>query len=259
VLTFSNGTVAHEYQHLINASRRLYVNGAGSVSEEPWLDEGLAHTAEELNFFRSAGRDPRTNLDASGFADPRFSAAFATFESNNFDRFKTYLSGPELQSPIGSDPGDTDLPTRGAIWNFLRYTADHLPAGQENNFWFNLVNSKTSGIANLTAVLGSPPNSLLRDWAISVYLDDNAVNVDPRFQEPSWNLRSAMTNGGTSLAFALSTHVLTDNVLSNTTLASNGVAFYQFSVASGQDALLTVTSGGHALPSTVQLAVVRIR
>jgi hypothetical protein len=30
-------------------------------------------------------------------------------------------------------------------------------------------------------------------------------------------------------------------------------------VASGQDALLTVTSSGQLLPSTVQLAVVRVR
>ncbi|HEY2164035.1 MAG TPA: hypothetical protein VGH04_08600, partial [Gemmatimonadaceae bacterium] len=64
VLTLTNGTVAHEYQHLINASRRMYVNGVGPAFEESWLDEGLAHIAEELNFFRSANRSPRTNLDA---------------------------------------------------------------------------------------------------------------------------------------------------------------------------------------------------
>ena len=58
VLTLTNGTVAHEYQHLINASRRMYVNGVGPAFEEPWLDEGLAHVAEELNFFRSANRSP---------------------------------------------------------------------------------------------------------------------------------------------------------------------------------------------------------
>jgi hypothetical protein len=259
VLTFSNGTVAHEYQHLINASRRMYVNAAGSTPEEKWLDEGLAHTAEELNFFRASGRSPRANLDASGFNDPRFVSAYSTYEANNFNRYKAYLARTELQAPIGSSFLDDDLPTRGAIWNFLRFAADHLPAGQENTFWFNLVNSKTTGTANLTAALGAPPAPLLRDWAISVFLDDNAANVDPRFQQPSWNLRSALTNGGTSLAFPLVTHTLSDNVLSTTTLAGNGVAFYRFSVAAGQDALLDLTVGGQPIPSTVQLAVVRVR
>jgi hypothetical protein len=133
-----------------------------------------------------------------------------------------------------------------------------LPA-QENTFWFNLVNTKATGIANLTAALGKAPNSLLRDWAISVFLDDNASNADPRFQQPSWNLRSAMTNGGTSLAFPLATRTLSDNINASTTLVGNGVSFFRFSVPSSQDALLTVTSGGTVLPSSVQLALVRVR
>jgi hypothetical protein len=71
-----------------------------------------------------------------------------------------------------------------------------------------------------------------------------------------WNLRSAF---GTSLAFPLSTRTLVDNSTSSTTLGGNGVAFYRFSVASGQDALLTVTSGNQPLGTTIQLAVVRVR
>jgi hypothetical protein len=260
VVSFTNGTVAHEYQHLINASRRMYVNGGGTVTEESWLNEGLSHIAEQLGFFRSSGRGLRQNLDASGFSDPVFAAAFATFENNNFNRYKTYLARPEQQSPIGVDIFDDDLPTRGAIWSFLRYAADHLPnPAQENTFWFNLVNTKLTGIANLTSVLGKAPNGLLRDWAISVFLDDNAQNVDPRFQQPTWNLRSAMTNGGTGLAFPLATRTLSDNITSSTTLVGNGVSFYRFSVPSSQDGLLTVTSGGTALPSTLQLALVRVR
>ncbi len=259
VLTLSNGTVAHEYQHLINASRRMYVNNAGTSQEEKWLDEGLSHVAEELNFFQAAGRAPRANIDAGGFSDPRFVTAYSTFEVNNFNRYKSYLARPELQSPIGIDAFDDDLPTRGAIWNFLRYAADHLPLGQENAFWQALANSKSSGVTNLMAALGAPTGPVVRDWAISVFMDDNAPNVDLRFQQPSWNLRSALTNGGTSLAFPLSTRTLIDNTLSSTTLGGNGIAFYRFSVASGQDALLTVTSGNQPVGSAIQLAVVRVR
>lgn len=259
VVTFANGTVAHEYQHMINAGRRLYVNGAGPNFEERWLDEGLAHIAEDINFWRAAGRNTRTNFDNAVYTDPKAAPAYSTFEANNFLRYQTYLTRPEIQSPIGFDSFDDDLQTRGAIWSFLRYAADHQPVGQDNAFWFKLVNSTTNGIANLSAALGGSPYPLLRDWSISVFLDDNAANVDPRFQQPSWNLRSAFTNGGTSLAFPLLTHLLADNTTSSTLMAGNGVSFFRFSVANNQDALLTATSGGQALPSTVQLSVVRVK
>ena len=259
VVTFASGTVAHEYQHMINAGRRLYVNAVGEHFEERWLDEGLAHIAEDINFWRAAGKNTRTNLDNSVYSDPKASAAYSTFEANNFLRYQIYLARPEIQSPIGFDAFDDDLQTRGAIWSFLRFAADHQPVGQDNAFWFKLVNSTTSGIANLTSALGAPPNALLRDWSISVFLDDNAANVDPRFQQPSWNLRSALTNGGTSLAFPLLTHLLADNTNSSTLMVGNGVSFFRFSVANNQDALFTVTSGGQPLPSTVQLAVVRVK
>jgi hypothetical protein len=259
VVTAANGTVAHEYQHLINASRRKYVSNLNEVYEERWLDEGLAHMAEELNFWRASGRAPGANLDASIYNDQKSLAAYSTFEANNFGRYRTYLPKTETQSPIGFSPNDDDLPTRGAIWNFLRFAADHQPPGTENTFWFKLVNSTTSGLANLTNALGGSPSSLLRDWAISVFLDDDAVNVASRFAQPSWNLRSALTNPGTSLAFPLSTRMLTDNVSTRVLLVGNGVSFLRFSVADSQDALLIVSSGGQPLPSTVQLAIVRVK
>jgi hypothetical protein len=260
VLTFTNGTVAHEYQHLINASRRMYVNATNlsATLEEKWLDEGLAHIAEDLNFWPSSGRTPRSNIDNKIFSDPRAVAAYSTFAVNNQKRYATYLGATEIQSPIGSSAFDDDLQTRGAIWSFLRYAADHLTI-PENTFWFNLVNSKTTGVANLTNAIGAAPDAMLRDWAISVFMDDNAAGVDARFQQPSWNMRSLITNGGTSVAFPLATRQLSDNVTNTLTLGADGVSFLRFSVPSGQDALLTVTSNGQPLPSTVQLAVVRIR
>jgi hypothetical protein len=231
----------------------------GPAFEEPWLDEGLAHVAEELNFFRSANRSPRTNLDATGFSDPVFTNAYSVFAINNFRRYSLYLGTTETHSPIGFNSIDIDLQTRGAIWNFLRYAADHLPAGAENAFWFNLVNSHTSGMANLTNALGTSPAPLLHDWAMSVFLDDNAPNVDPRYQQPSWNIRSVLTGGGVSTAFPLLTHILSDNVPVSLSMVGYGVSFLRFSVASGQDALLTVTSNGQPLPPTMQLSVVRVR
>ncbi len=238
----------------------MFVNNSGGVYEEKWLDEGLAHIAEDINFWKATGLPTRQNFGNPTISDPRYNNAYQTFVLNNFRRYATYLLRTENQGPIGSSPSDDDLQTRGAIWSFLRYTADHLAAGTENTFWFNLVNSKTSGVANLTNVLGTPPNALMRDWAISVFMDDNAANVDVRFQQPSWNLRDALTGGGVSLAIPLATRQLSDGATTVVPLISNGVSFLRFSVPNGQDALLTVTaSGGQTVPSGVQLAVVRVK
>jgi hypothetical protein len=145
------------------------------------------------------------------------------------------------------------------VWIFLRFAADHLPAGAENPFWYSLVNSKTSGLTNLASALGSSPTNMLRDWAISVFMDDNGVGPAYRFQQPSWNLRSIITNGGASIAYPLLTRQLTDASPTTTTITGYSTAFLRFSVPAGQDALLAVTSGNQPLPSTVQLSVVRVR
>ncbi|HEX3865734.1 MAG TPA: hypothetical protein VHV78_03240 [Gemmatimonadaceae bacterium] len=260
VVPITNGTVAHEFQHLINASRRMYVNNASTTTEERWLDEGLAHTAEELNFFAASHRTPRNDIDASAFSDPVFATAFSTFDFNNFQRYSTYLPLTETQAPVGSSVDDDDLPTRGAIWDFLRFAADHQPGGQDNAFWYALVNSSTTGIANLTQVLGSSPTPLLRDWAISVFLDDNTAGADPRFLQPSWNTRSIEDYFSPTETFPLVTRTLSDNVPTSLNLAANGVSFLRFSVPSGSDALITTaTPDGNPAPSTVLLSIVRVK
>ena len=80
------GTLAHEFQHLINSSRRLYVNNANTF-ETVWLDEGLAHIAEELNFYTASGLSPRQDLDQNAIlsSTDRINA-FNEFQINNFGR-----------------------------------------------------------------------------------------------------------------------------------------------------------------------------
>jgi hypothetical protein len=259
VVTFTLGTVAHEYQHLINASRRMYVNKYGAVFEQKWLDEGLAHAAEDLNFWASSGRAPRSNLDVSLFNDARAATAYNTFMLFNQRRYTQYLGTTETQGPIGSSDTDDDLYTRGAIWSFLRYAADRLGPANEQAFWHNLVNDDATGLPNLASALGTPVGPWLRDWAISNYVDDNVLGSDPRFVQPSFNFRSIMSGGGTGTPFPLSPRALSTIGTTTVTLASYGVAFLRFSVPNGQDALLTATSLGQSLPSSVQLAIVRVR
>jgi hypothetical protein len=114
--------LAHELQHLINVSRLLYVNTTATAYEEVWLDEGLAHIAEELLFYRESRTAPRTNLDLDAIrARSAIVTAFNEDMIGNAGRYGSYLEAPNTSSPYAS--GD-ELTTRGAAWDFLRYLAD---------------------------------------------------------------------------------------------------------------------------------------
>jgi len=117
--------LAHEFQHLINATRRLYVNNS-PVFEDKWLDEGLAHIAEELLYYRETGLSPRSNLDLAAIrATPARFAIFNADMSGNMSRQRSYLQAPEKNSPYMANDS---LATRGASWSFLRYAVDRLNA-----------------------------------------------------------------------------------------------------------------------------------
>lgn len=123
--------LAHELQHLINASRKIYINTAATAFEDRWLDEGLAHTAEELLFYREAGSGPRLNLDSTAIrARNATLAAFNDDMSGNAGRYRSYLVAPSISSPYASDDS---LSTRGAAWSWLRYLADQKFTGVTRN------------------------------------------------------------------------------------------------------------------------------
>ncbi|HKW47378.1 MAG TPA: hypothetical protein VJN70_08030, partial [Gemmatimonadaceae bacterium] len=108
----TNSTTAHEFQHLINASRRLYINTAATDFEVVWLNEGLSHVAEELLFYRqSAGLTPRMNIDSTNFRGNQTNVnSYNLNQQSNFGRFRTYLLKPSINAPYA--PNDS-LETRG--------------------------------------------------------------------------------------------------------------------------------------------------
>ncbi len=117
--------IAHEFQHLINAARRLYVNNS-PVFEDKWLDEGLSHIAEELLFYHEAGLAPRTNIGLSTLqSSSKIATAYTLEMSGNQTRYRQYLLSPTVSSPYAADDS---LTTRGAAWSFLRYALDRLNA-----------------------------------------------------------------------------------------------------------------------------------
>ena len=249
------GTIAHELQHLINSSRRLYVNDAQVISEEPWLNEGLSHVAEELVFYRASGRAPRQNLDAAALADPATRAAFDLFQNANFRRFLEYLRLPASFSPVGDND---QLQTRGAAWAFLRYVADRAGA-TDGDFWRRLVNSKTVGANNLQQQLagtGLSVASALRDWGVAIVTDDLVATGDA-LRQPSWHFLSAFPQVG--LADWLSPQALINNAVLQPAVRGGSSAYARFAAGAGQDALIQASGpGGVPIPG-MRFTIVRIK
>ncbi len=128
------GVLGHEFQHLINSSRRLYINQAATWPETAYMEEGLSHIAEEMIFYEaSSGLLPRQNIGIEVVrATPARVDAFNSYMGSNAGRFSSYLKDPSTNAPY--EPGNLpDLATRGAIWSFLRYLADRGTPGTPFN------------------------------------------------------------------------------------------------------------------------------
>lgn len=261
VTRLNRTTLAHELQHLINAGRRLHITPGAAANEDVWLDEGLAHTAEELLYFRLAGFTSRQNLTRQQVAPNAARAEiFTSYAAQNFARWTSFLRAPESQSPYA--PNDS-LATRGASWHFLRYAAAR-QGTDEAAFYRRLVNGPQAGIANLTsAIPGGALGPWLRDWSVAVFADDLATGLLDEYRVPAWDFRSilpALTIGGQALgAYPLATRTLPSNLERRVTIAGGGSSYLRFTVPNTRRALLSVSFNGQAPPANVQLAIVRYR
>ena len=252
----TTGVIAHELVHLINASRKLYVNTSAPKFEEKWLDEGLAHIAEELLFYRESGLAPRSNLTYKSLIQSnqvRF--AYMNDMSGNANRYRDYLFAPSNGSPYKA--GDS-LSTRGAAWSLLRYLADRA-GSSDGNLWSRLVDNSAVGAANLQSVFGELP-PLVRDWTVSHIVDDTPA-ASPELSQKSWNWRSVF--GGPDATAAL--YPLPVNGMSPSTstysgtVVAGGSSFYSFTVPAEGTGTLTLSGQAGATGSNLQLVIVRTK
>jgi hypothetical protein len=248
----TTAVIAHEFQHLINSSRRIYVNNAPAF-EDTWLDEGLAHIAEELLFYREAGVGPRNNLTIESIrATTQRRSSFNLDMSGNAGRYRSYLLKPSASSPYANNDS---LSTRGATWDLLRYLADHKGSSDGNTF-FQLVNSQTTGIANVTAVFGSTFPTMVRDWNVSHAVDDIAP-VPAEMLQPSWDWHSIYPPVYSS--YPLPFQTMTSGTSYSGTVIPGGSAYFKLAVPSGNSATITLGGQSANAGSHLQLVVVRTR
>ena len=137
--------LAHEYMHaVVFTQKTLGASKADrlTLEEEGWLDEAMAHVAEDMHVFSAS------NIDY---------------------RMSAFLSCPERYQLVVDDYYAADLfrshGSRGSTYLFLRwcidrYGPDLLPA---------LVRSQRKGAANLEAATGSTFDELYRRWSLALF------------------------------------------------------------------------------------------
>jgi hypothetical protein len=257
VKTVIPGTLAHEFQHLINASRRLYVNTGSSTFEDVFLDEGLAHIAEELTFYRASGLTPGQNISYQTIqSSARTQNAFDSFGAANFLRYREYLTNPASNSPYVNN---ADITTRGAIWSFLRYAADRR-GGSEKQLWFDLANPPpgVGGVSNITRAVTADLGVWVRDWSVANYADDFIPGIQAIDSHPSWNTRS-MVSAVNEGSWALNTRELVATRITSLNVGDGSADYLHFSIAANAVGGGRITARGAPVPSGFALTILRTK
>ncbi|MEJ7760779.1 MAG: Ig-like domain-containing protein [Gemmatimonadaceae bacterium] len=196
----TRGTIAHEFQHMINASERIRTPVVVDDFESVWLDEAMAHFAEDATGRALKQIGEAENADFTRLVSNRND--YNAYFFQNFARFRLYLQNPGPNAPTSS-LADSSLAARGAAWAFLRHTADHYaPGGDIKAFTKALAVSPDTGVSNLLKRIGGgvPFDTLVAGWMVANYADDLGIpNLAVKYTYKTYNMRSnvAALNSGT--------------------------------------------------------------
>jgi hypothetical protein len=181
-------------------------------------------------------------------------------------RRRQHLPGPERPA-LHRLPGDRDRGLADGAGRpgdprlrvgLLRYVADQRGA-PETPFFFQLVNSRTSGIQNLSRVLERDPLDLMRTWSAAVLTDDAVPGLPPLLTQPSWNFRSVVPALRTASDFPLQVEPLQPETERQVTLTAGSAAYLRFRVGANQRAIIVANPDGAPLAPTLRVELVRVR
>ena len=251
VARIASGVIAHELQHLINAARRVYVNGA-SQFESIWLNEGLSHIAEELTFYEATSFGPGENLDIE---DLRAVVDLA----NRFIVGNLFFYASYAADPTAADLSGDATETRGAIWAFLRYAADR-EGRPDAELFHDLVNSTTTGLPNLDRVLVTGGAlEMMQAWTASVFSDDHLEGAPDFLTQPSWDFRSILPELEDDGSFPLDLQGLqAGGGPVDIALSGGGAAFFRIRVGAARTGELRLDVGGSPA-GALRVTVIRSR
>ncbi|MDB5100691.1 MAG: hypothetical protein JWM80_5112 [Cyanobacteria bacterium RYN_339] len=171
------GTIAHEFQHMINFNQKVLVPWQKDPKNDPhsedlWIDEGMAMYAIEANGYglKSGGQVLANHV-------------------------KKFQQEPEQYS-LTEWTGNPDDSGYGPVYLFMVYLADRF--GED--IIHTIVSSAASGTANLDAVLrpkATAFNRVFHDWALANAVDPLDAATDPAQKYAS--LKMVGSNGSTRL------------------------------------------------------------
>ena len=251
----------HEFQHLINAGRHLYVNTSATSLEQSWLDESQAMLAQELLYYHLSGFGPKQELtyptiSNGANANGTQLAIVNANVASNLEDVSVYIQTTESSTPYNNTE---NIQTLGAGWQFMRYMLDHTAAGTQASYSRSIDNGLVSGFANLSNVFSmSLPTlaSTYQSWAIAQYVDGTGLTSNAAYSNPSWNFRSAIAGVFNQSTYALFTRPLLPASPVAVSLRGGGASYMRFRVNAGVTGQIVPT--GNAVASTaVAYALVR--
>jgi hypothetical protein len=192
VLRFTDNTVAHEFQHLINAQ-----TGNGGA-QDIWINEGLSHLAEEVVANALYGVGPGMDLgpdELLGTLEEQ--EIFRKWHLNNWFNLAQYLMAPPDTAALLNAEDPLDFNTfrmRGAAWMFLRYVLDRTEdstAGESTRTRALIQSSASDSRDAVTSVFGINFNELATDWAGMLVIEDrDDVQAEPELELSSYQMRA---------------------------------------------------------------------
>jgi hypothetical protein len=166
-------TFVHEFQHMISFNQHVLVRGG--PDEDTWLNEGLSHIAEEVAaifYDNKYGPPPAPRL---------FTDTANIFIGNNLANSYQFLESTPTTSLTIFEATTGTLEERGAVWLFLRWLADQ----KDNTIFGRLVQTSSTGIANVENISAESFPVLFGDWALALWTD--SIPNHPRTSVPERN------------------------------------------------------------------------
>lgn len=293
VKSIARGLVAHEFQHLLNAQRRVTLgSGTFNDTEDVWLNEGLSHIGEEVSGLFRLALPTRANL---GFTEIGVGAveraAFEDFHEGNLQNIGSYLESPSTAPALAtSAPGGTsNFAMRGFGYMFLRWLGDRYgPTGQgvvqgsaERDLFRELTTggpTHLTGIDNILraidAVSGTAPtwDDVLAEYFAAPAADDAAAaGLSQNVQFQTWNyprvweeLRSSGIPGLTGGDPLSTTPVAMGpgaSLSSSFDLAASAARYFSFRAAGAHPDMLVEVTGpsGANIGSSARARVIVVR
>jgi hypothetical protein len=278
--------ISHEPVHIIQFTRRQAL-GADMVSI--WLAEGQAVLGEEvvgdtieghttgqntLGFKEAVNLDDSTSTDFYGLPMSALGLYFG-WDPITTPGVHAHLStAPWECTWLGQDYGGPcvgGVEPYGAPWALLRYVSDRFGNGYpgESNLQKAIIDNTLDGYALIQSVTGVPMDSLLAQFAASLFVDDSLPDtlstLAPQLKFKSWNLHDVFygSYGGYHLRTELR---LTPVPLAFTTFSKSAnvraASAYYAGVSGGNrpaTAIKARDAAGGILPSHMRYWVVRLQ